>query len=160
MGNKYSERQLAVLVTLRFLVGWHLLYEGIYKLLNESWSSFGFLSESQWLMSGFAKWICSNEGVLNAVDFLNTWGLIAVGSGLILGLFTQVATFSGVLLLLLYYFNNPPLIGMEYSLSSEGNYLVVNKTLIESISLLVLMLFPTGKIIGLDRFILKSSRKS
>ena len=35
----------------------------------------------------------------------------------------------------------------------EGSYLLVNKNLIELAALAVLWLFPTGKIIGLDRLI-------
>jgi thiosulfate dehydrogenase [quinone] large subunit len=130
-----------------------MLYEGVHKLLTPGWSSKGFLGESQWIMSGFAKWIISNEGVLNVVDFLNTWGLMAIGLALIVGLFTRVATLSGIILLLMYYFNNPPLIGLEYSLPTEGNYLIVSKTLIEAVALTVLLFFPTGTSIGLDRFI-------
>ena len=149
----YTSWQLTVLVILRFLIGWHLFYEGIAKLLNPNWSSAGFLSESKWILSGFSDWIISNTGVLHVVDFLNTWGLIAIGAGLIVGLFTRIAAISGVILLFMYYFNNPPLIGLEYLIPSEGNYLIVNKTLIEAVTLLVLVFFPTGKFIGLDFFI-------
>ncbi len=152
----YSTKQLYALLVLRFLIGWHLLYEGMYKLFSTGWTSQSFLSESRWIMSGFADWIISHEGVLNAVDFLNTWGLIAIGFGLIFGLFTRIATFSGIVLLLLYYLNNPPFIGMEYSMQAEGNYLIVNKTLVEVGALIVLLLFPTGKILGLDLYIFKN----
>ena len=148
--NSYSTSQLTVLVLLRVLIGWHLLYEGISKLLTPSWSSIGFLAESKWILSGFSEWIITNKGVLNTVDFLNTWGLIAIGAGLILGLFTRAAAISGAFLLLMYYFNNPPLIGLEYSVPSEGNYLIVSKTLIEAVTLIALAVFPSGSRIGLD----------
>jgi thiosulfate dehydrogenase [quinone] large subunit len=146
----FSTLQLTTLVILRFLIGWHLLYEGLSKLFNPGWSAAGFLSESQWIMSGVAQWITSNSGILNTVDFLNTWGLIAIGAGLIVGLFTRTAAISGAVLLLIYYFNNAPIIGIEYSVPSEGNYLIVSKTLIEAAALFVLAVFPTGTIIGLD----------
>jgi thiosulfate dehydrogenase [quinone] large subunit len=55
---------------------------------------------------------------------------------------------------LLYYLSNPPFFGLATSLISEGNYLIVNKTLIEIAALLVIYLFPTSLLIGLDRFIL------
>jgi len=155
----YSKWQLAVMVALRLLTGWHLLYEGIYKLLNTEWSSKAFLGDSKWILSGFADWIISNEGVLNAVDFLNTWGLIAIGLGLILGIFTRVAAFAGAALLMLYYLNNPPLTGLESSLSSEGNYMVINKTLIEAVTLIAIAVFPSGHLIGLDRIIMQKSIK-
>ncbi len=148
--NKFSNPQVLALVLLRFLIGWHILYEGFAKLMNPNWSASGFLKESQWILSGFAQWIVSDPAVLGAVDFLNTWGLIAIGFGLILGLFFKVAAISGALLLLVYYLNCPPLVGLEYSLPADGNNLVVDKTLIEAVALVVLALFPTGKIFGLD----------
>lgn len=151
---KYSKAftpfQTTTLVLLRMLIGWHLLYEGIAKLLAPNWTSASFLKESQWILSGFSEWIISNPGVLQVVDFLNTWGLIAIGIGLILGLFTRLAAFSGAALLFIYYLNNPPMIGLEYSLPTEGNYLVVSKTLIEAVALLVLAGFPSGSLFGLD----------
>lgn len=152
---KFSKLQLGFLVLLRFLIGWHLLYEGFAKLLNPQWSSAGFLNESQWIMSGFAHWIVSSPALLNAVDFLNTWGLIAIGFGLILGLFFKVASVSGAILLLIYFLNCPPLTGIEYTLPSDGNYLFVDKTLIEAVALVILALFPTSGILGLDAFIQK-----
>jgi len=97
--ERYTSLQLTVLVVLRFLIGWHLLYEGIAKLLNPNWSSAGFLMESKWILSGFSDWIISNSNLLNIVDFLNTWGLIAIGAGLIAGLFTRTAAISGAILL-------------------------------------------------------------
>ncbi|MGV8094579.1 MAG: DoxX family membrane protein [Mangrovibacterium sp.] len=154
----FTNLQLTVLVFLRLFIGWHLLFEGISKLLEPQWSSVAFLQESQWIMSGFAGWVTSNSGVLAVVDFLNIWGLIAVGTGLILGLFSRIAAGSGAILLLLYYLNTPPLTGLEYTLPSEGNYLIINKTLIEAVTLFVLVIFPTSHIVGLDLFLTGSKK--
>jgi thiosulfate dehydrogenase [quinone] large subunit len=55
-------------------------------------------------------------------------------------------------LLLLYYLSNPPFIGLDIPGIAEGSYLIVNKNLIELFTLLILFLFPTGRIIGLGRF--------
>jgi thiosulfate dehydrogenase (quinone) large subunit len=146
----YTPMQRYALVGLRLLIGWHILYEGFSKLLIPNWSSIGFLGESKWLLSGFSKWIMANPGILKTVDFLNTWGLIAIGLGLILGLFTKPAAISGAILLFIYYLNNPPLIGLEYSVPTEGSYLIISKTLIESVALIVLAVFPAGSFAGLD----------
>lgn len=158
--RSYITLQLITLVVLRFLIGWHLLHEGISKYLNPNWSSASFLKESKWILSGFSHWIISNNEVLDIVNFLNTWGLIAIGAGLILGLFCRIASIVGVLLLLLYYLNNPPLVGLEYSVPMEGNYLIVSKTLIEAVTLFVLAIFPTSTIIGMDRLFMKKERKN
>jgi thiosulfate dehydrogenase [quinone] large subunit len=149
----FTTFQLTALVLLRVLIGWHILYEGISKLIMPNWSSALFLSDSQWILSGFSKWIISNDGVLSLIDFLNTWGLIAIGVGLILGLLTRVAAYAGTALLFLYYLNNIPLVGIEYSLPAEGSYLIVSKTLIEAAALLVLAVFSTGSVFGLDIFV-------
>ncbi|HPE74886.1 MAG TPA: DoxX family protein [Draconibacterium sp.] len=149
----FTNLQAITLVVLRLLIGWHLLYEGISKLLIQNWSSAGFLRESQWIMSGVAKWIISNDTVLQVVDFMNIWGLIAIGLGLILGLFTRAAAISGAILVLLYYFNNAPIIGIEYSIPAEGSNLIVSKTLIEAVALCVLAVFPAGKVWALDTLV-------
>lgn len=148
--SRYTSAERFVLIALRLLIGWHILYEGFAKLLIPNWSSVSFLKESQWILKGFSGWIISNPGVLNTVDFLNTWVLIAIGLGLMLGLFTRVSAISGAILLLVYYLNNPPMIGLEYSVPAEGSYLIVSKTLIESMALVVLAIFPTGYFAGLD----------
>jgi len=158
--EKYTSSEKIVLVALRLLIGWHVLYEGFAKLLIPNWTSASFLKESQWILKGFSGWIISNPGVLNAVDFLNTWGLILIGLGLILGLFTRIASVSGAVLLLVYYLNNPPLIGLEYSVPAEGSYLVVSKTLIESMALIVLAVFPSGYFAGLDILVSKYLKRN
>jgi thiosulfate dehydrogenase [quinone] large subunit len=154
--TNYSLIQKTVLFILRILIGWHLLYEGISKLLIPNWSSASFLNESKWILTGFSKWIVSHPDILVGVDVLNMWGLVAIGLGLIVGLFTRAAAISGTILLLLYYLNNPPLIGLEYTLPSEGSYLVVSKTLIEAVALFMLAVFPSGYYAGLDRIIFGS----
>ncbi|MFC2090259.1 DoxX family membrane protein [Bacteroidota bacterium] len=145
--------QTGVIVALRILIGWHLLYEGFYKLTHAEWSSSAFLGEAIWIFSGIADWIVSNQGVLNTVDFLNTWGLIAIGLGLMLGLFTRVAAISGTALLMMYYLFNPPFVGITTLVPMEGNYIIVNKTLIEAVTLLALVVFPAAKCYGLDSMI-------
>lgn len=154
-GNKYSSWQMGVLTILRIFIGWHFLYEGITKILNPNWSSAGYLLDSQGIFSGLFESMAMNQGVLDVVNVLNIWGLAAIGLGLILGLFTQLATIGGIIILAFYYLSHPALIGISYAIPSEGNYLFINKTLIELVALWVLYLFPTGKEIGLDRLIFK-----
>ncbi len=150
MNNK---TQIFWLVTLRVIIGWHFLYEGLVKLFSPNWSSIGYLMDSQGFLKGIYYWLASSPAILNVVDFLNVWGLIAIGLGLILGLFTNISLWAGILLLGMYYFSHPPFISLKYALPTEGSYLWVNKTLIELVALVVLLTFPTGKWIGLDRLI-------
>ncbi|HUU29295.1 MAG TPA: DoxX family protein [archaeon] len=152
--KKLSAVQSSVLVLLRLAIGWHFLYEGLVKLYDPNWSSAGYLAESKWIFSGFFHWIVMNPAVLNIVDLLNIWGLIFIGLGLFFGAFTRVASISGIILLLLYYVANPPFIGMSHGMT-EGNYLIVDKNLVELLALGVLALFPTGYFFGLDKLIVQ-----
>ena len=156
MKNKnYSKSQLSMLVILRVIIGWLFLYEGLVKLIDPAWSSFGYLMDSQGFMSGFYKSIAADQGVLNVVDIMNIYGLIAIGLGLILGCFARIAKIAGIVLLIMYYLSHPPFPGLDYNLPTEGNYLIVNKIFVELVTLAVLLVFPTSKIIGLDRLIFK-----
>lgn len=151
----YSAWQTIILVALRILIGWHFLYEGAVKLYDPEWSSSGYLLDSQGLFSGFYYSLASNQTVLQLVDLINIWGLILIGLGLILGLFTRLSIISGIILLSLYYLSHPPLPVYEYLLPFEGHYLIVDKNLIEIFAMVILLVFPTGKIIGIDRLISK-----
>lgn len=151
----YSPGQLTALVLLRVLIGWHFLYEGFSKLLNPYWSSAGYLSEAKWFFSGIFQAIVASPQALNIVDFLNIWGLTAIGLGLMTGFLATPASIAGIILLALYYVASPPFIGFKSSMPVEGSYLLVNKNLIEMTALLVLILFPTSRTIGLDRLIFR-----
>jgi thiosulfate dehydrogenase [quinone] large subunit len=156
--NNYSSWQLWSLVILRVAIGWHFLYEGFSKLVNPDWSSLGYLMDSGgWFRGIFLSMAC-NHSILSVLDFLNIWGLILIGIGLVLGLFTRVAIITGMALLGFYYLSHPPVIGISYLIPSEGNYLWINKNLIELITLWVILLFPTWKIAGMDRFIFKRDK--
>ena len=153
--TNYSNFQLTSLVVLRVLIGWHLLYEGVVKLANPNWSSSAYLKDSKWIFSGIFNWIAENPDVLSVVDFINMWALTIIGAALIAGLFTKYAAIGAAGLLGLYFLAAPPFIGLSYTIPFEGNYLFVNKNLIEIAALIVLLLFPTSQIIGLDRLVNK-----
>ena len=157
---KYSNSQLFWLVALRVFIGWHFLHEGVVKLANPNWSSIGYLMDSQGIMKNFFYSLAANPTALSVIDFLNVWGLIGIGLGLIIGIFTNISVVSGIILLALYYFSHPPIVGIKYSLPMEGSYLFVNKNLIEMAALIVLLVFPTGRHIGLDRLIFSSKNKN
>lgn len=143
--------QSIILVLLRIAIGWHFLYEGVAKLYSPSWSSYNFLSVSRWIFADFFHWIAETPEVLKIVDFLNIWGLILIGLALFFGVFTRLAAASGVLLLSLYYIANPPFIGMDFGVITEGHYLIVNKNLVEMIALIFFIVIPQKMVPGIDR---------
>ena len=152
---KYTNAQLSWLVILRVAIGWHFLYEGLVKLMNPNWSSVGFLLDSRGFMESFFHSLTADPLIVSILDQLNIWGLILIGLGLILGIFARPACIFGILLLTMYYLSHPPFTGLRYSVPSEGSYLIINKNLIELIALAVLLVFPSSRYIGIDRFIFK-----
>jgi thiosulfate dehydrogenase [quinone] large subunit len=149
----YSNWQVAALVIVRVLIGWHFLYEGLVKVINPNWSAASFLNAAQGPFANLFKSMASNSSVLDVINFCNQWGLVLIGLSLILGLLSRWACIGGMALLSMYYLSNPPLIGLDIAGMAEGSYLLVNKNLIELFTLLILFFFPTGHRIGLDRFL-------
>jgi thiosulfate dehydrogenase (quinone) large subunit len=145
--------QMAAVVLLRVLIGWHFLYEGIAKLTAPGWSASGFLMQSRGPLSDFFRWMAGEPEVLAVVNQMNMWGLTLIGLGLVVGCFTRVASASGILLIMLFYLCNPPFVGYYYSIPAEGSYLVVNKNLVEAAALLVVLVTGSGRAAGLDRII-------
>lgn len=154
-----STGQVTWLVLLRVAIGWHFLYEGLVKVFNPAWSPFGYLMDSKGIFAPLFYAMASNPTILKVIDYMNEWGLVLIGLGLVLGIFTRLAVWSGMLLLCFYYLSHPPFVGLNYALPSEGSYFIVDKVMIEFIALGVLSMFPTSHIIGLDRLIFGKNRK-
>ncbi|HDS06042.1 MAG TPA: DoxX family membrane protein [Bacteroides sp.] len=160
-GTKLNQVSLWVLSILRMAIGWHFLYEGIVKLVDPGWTSASYLVGSRWLFSGAFQWIATHPGALQVVDFLNIWGLILIGLGLMLGFLARYAAMSGILLLALYYVASPPFISSTGAYL-EGHYIWIDKNLIELIALVVLLVIPTSRFIGLDgllEFVRRKARR-
>ncbi len=148
-----SALQGGLLSVLRLAIGWHFLYEGMVKLLDPHWSSAGYLAGSTGPLAGIYDQVLASPALLTVVDQLNIWGLILIGLGLMLGLFTRLAAGAGVALLVLYYLSNPPLIRHGLSLPTEGNYLFIDKNLIELVMLGLIASFDPHRLWGLDRLL-------
>ncbi len=149
-GPAHSRFQVGALVALRILIGWHFLYEGLAQLANPYWTSAGYLADSKGFLHGILMDIAASPAAVTVVDYLNEYGLVLIGLGLLFGLLTRVASVVAVVLLCVYYLAAPPLVGYTYAAPSEGSYLVVNKILIELAAILVLLAFRAGREWSLD----------
>ncbi len=94
---------------------------------------------------GYRKLDYIQPGSIEHCGFSKYLGIDSIGLGLILGLFTRWAAIAGTVLLALYYLFLPPFIGMETAAPQEGNYLIVNKNLIEAVMLLLIAVSPAAK---------------
>lgn len=152
--------RLYSIVLLRIVIGWHFLFEGISKLFSPSWSSADFLLLSNWIFKDFFHWIAENPGILAFADFVVIWGLIIIGLSLFIGVFDRIIAIAGMLLLGLFWLANPPLTGMDFGLPHEGNYLIIDKNIVEMFGLLIISLFPTGRTLGMELFFNKEKRSA
>ena len=148
-----KQSSLRILVILRILIGWHFLHEGVSKILQPGWTCLGYLVDSQGPFSFVFHAIAKNTTMVNVADWMNVVGLTAIGLLLIIGLFERQALIGGVILLAFYFLSHPPLIGMQYAMPSEGNYLFVDKNLIELVMMMLLYTMPTSHVVGLQRLI-------
>lgn len=151
---QYSKNQLFFLASLRILIGWHFLYEGLIKVFNPGWTSKAYLLSAEGPLSSFFKWL-GGSALASAADIITIALLIGAGLALILGAFEKAAAYAGMALLALFYLSHPPLPGLENAGPSEGNYFIVNKNLIEMAALGVLAFFPTGHLAGLASYFKK-----
>jgi len=148
----YSRSQLFFLTATRMAIGWHLLYEGFIKYTSDGWTAKGYLMSAKGWFAGIFQAMGESETMLAVADFLNIYGQLAVGLGLILGLFARYAQLAGIVMIGLFYLAHPPFGGES---TGTGNYLVVDRNLIEALTLCVLLLFPTSAYTGLDRLLKK-----
>lgn len=142
-----------LLTIARIAVGWHFLYEGLAKIITGNWSSAPYLAGSRWIFAPLFTAMSGNDTVVAVVDFVNIWGMVLVGAGLMLGLLTRWASAGGALMLLLYFVAYPPLPGYMSGVPVEGNYLWVNRNLIEFLILASFVFVSPEYFFGLDRLI-------
>jgi uncharacterized membrane protein YphA (DoxX/SURF4 family) len=89
------------------------------------------------------------------VDQATIWGLVILGSLLILGFCSRLAALGGAVMLVMFYLPVPPWPGVPYPqemLGPEHSY-IINKNLIEAIALLGIAALPTGSWFGVDGLI-------
>ena len=159
--------QQIALILLRTLIGWHFAWEGFVKLWWPSWSRGGW-PLTRWSAAGYLEGATGPFGEffrgladstwLPVFDVVIAIALLFTGLSLMLGLFTQVGALSALVLLALFYVLYIPTYGVIVP-GAEGNYLFVNKNLVEAAAVLVLLVFRTGRIAGLDLLLAERRRR-
>ena len=125
---------------LRVAIGWHFLYEGLTKILQEKWTASGFLLNTSGFCSGFYHWLAGSPVLMQITDIMNMYGLLFIGIALFIGLYSRIAAISGALLLTLYYFAYPPF-GNPMMNTGDGHLFIVDKLFIEATALLFLFFY-------------------
>jgi uncharacterized membrane protein YphA (DoxX/SURF4 family) len=146
--DKQMNLRRLLMTILRVAIGWHFLYEGLSKLFAKNWTASEYLLNTSGFLSSFYHWIAENPILLRITDLLNMYGLLLIGLGLFIGLFIRLATVSGILLLVLYYFAYPPF-GSPLKNLTEGHLFIVDRLFIEAVAM-ALILFSREKGYGLE----------
>ncbi|PIR55617.1 DoxX family protein [Candidatus Peregrinibacteria bacterium CG10_big_fil_rev_8_21_14_0_10_36_19] len=141
-----SKTSAYALVALRLLLGWLFLYSGVTKALNPEFTAAGLLGGAKTFHSLYA-WFASDANI-GWVNFMNIWGQIFIGAGLMLGAFTRYASYAGVLLMGLYYFP-----GLEFPYVEHG--FLVDDHVIYALAFVILATHSAGETYGLDAWLKK-----
>ncbi|MEK7535608.1 MAG: DoxX family membrane protein [Patescibacteria group bacterium] len=136
-----STYQKVSLLLLRLGAGWLMLYAGITKVLDPSWTAAGYISSAKNFIWFFK--LVSSPFLISITNFVNEWGLTLLGISLILGIFVKYSAPLGALLMLLYYLVLP------FPMPNAHAY-IIDEHIIYIFVLLVLAASDSGRIWGLD----------
>jgi len=87
------------------------------------------------------------------IDGITAWGLTIIGGCLLIGLLSRFNCILAAGFLLMTYLASPPFPWLPTPPNNEGNYLFVNKNLIEMFALLALAATASGRWFGVDALI-------
>lgn len=132
------------------------------QIVNMKQSLAGVLDEYQ--KEGFAPpepkepatWVVPYLAQMNGIerlDWLTRWGLVVMGAGLLLGLFTRLNCLAAAGFLALTYLAMPAFASLPVPPNTEGNYFLVNKNVVELVALLTLATTASGQWFGVDRLL-------
>lgn len=139
-----AKSQKLSLFALRLAVGWTMLYAGITKIMDPSWSAAGYIAGAK-TFPEFYAWFLRPD-VLPITNFINEWGLALLGVSLILGIFVRLSSVLGAALMMLYYF---PILQFPYP--NPHSY-IVDEHIIYALILLLMAAVKAGRIWGLEKW--------
>src|SRR3990167_3678185 len=64
------------LTLLRMVIGWHLLYEGMVKILDSGWTAESYLLESSGKLAPGFRYLAESPTLLPLVNLANEWMLV------------------------------------------------------------------------------------
>ena len=143
-GSAESSRWNAVFVAiLRIAIGWHFLYEGLWKLMQtEGWSCASYLNASQGPLASIFQWMASQGWIVAAGDWTVMIGLIAIGLSLMSGILSRVAALFGIALMAMFYCCQPPEPFAEAFSGADGRFFVIERNVLEALGLLLVASVP------------------
>ena len=133
--NFLEKRQNLVATAMRFAIGWHLAYLGVWAVTSTwdySWA--GCFRCAHWLFGDTLRAI-GHSAAMGAVDLFLAWGLLLAGILLMLGKAARCAAVFGIFYLALMYMLNPP----HFGHTGESHFLYIDRNIVEICMLIFVM---------------------
>ena len=128
---------------LRLVIGWHFLYEGLWKLMQpEGWSCASYLNASQGPLAAIFTWMASQGWIVVVGDWAVMLGLVAIGLSLLSGVLSRVAALFGIALMTMFYCCQPPEPFAEAFSGADGRFFVLERNVLEALGLLLVASVP------------------
>ena len=139
----HSGLSVVLVAVLRIAIGWHFLYEGLWKLMQaDGWSCVSYLNVAQGPLAPVFKWMASQGWIVAIGDWAVMLGLVAIGLSLMSGVLSRVAALFGIALMAMFYCCQPPEPFAEAFSGADGRFFVIERNAIESLGLLVVAVTP------------------
>ena len=143
MNGMPTKGSAVFLALLRCLIGWHFLYEGVWKLMQaKGWSCLSYLEHAQGPLAGLFKWMSAQGWLVAFGDRAVMWGLVLIGVSLITGVLARVAAVFGMLLLTMFYCAQPPEPFATAFSGADGRFFLLERNAIEAVGLLLIAALP------------------
>jgi len=139
-----TQSQKTSLFLLRIATGWMMLYAGVTKIVDPTWSAEGYLKGAK-MFVGFYQWLIS-PGILPITNFTNEWGLTLLGISLICGIGIRLSSILGAILMMLYYF---PILDFPYP---NPHSFLVDEHVIYALILILFAHLRAGRALGLENW--------
>ena len=125
---------------MRFAIGWHLAYMGVWALTSTwDYSWVGCFRCARWLF-GDALRALGNSAAMDVVDGCIAWGLLIAGVLLMVGRLVRPAAMFGIAYLALMYILNP----QHFGHTGESHFMYIDRNVIEILMLFCVMAWGCG----------------
>ena len=131
--------------TFRMLMAWTFLYAASHQVFNPKFSAAKFLSSTKTFHDLYAP--LTDPAFDPILTFLVSYGHLAIGLSLLVGLGVRVSSLAGFALVMLYWTAH-----MEWPYIENQNNFIVDYHIVYATVCLFLFANNAGQILGLDRF--------
>ncbi len=132
----------------RFLMAWVFLYAASHQVFNPMFSAAKFLNSTKTFHDLYAP--LTDPAFDPVLTFLVSYGHLAIGASLLVGLAVRISSLAGVALMLMYWTAH-----MEWPYIENHNNFIVDYHIVYATVCLFLFANNAGHVCGLDRFAAK-----